>query len=192
MMKASLHCVLAVAFVWVTAPAPGAQAPDFSGTWMFDASASTGMPKLPSIGGSIGSVVGAGGEGRAAPAGTFDPATGRRSPGTIDPNRLAIKQSPTELHVTNGGVELLYRLDGTEENISAIGRAGFPRGKAVWESGKVVITTRQSVYRGRGEYADLTGREVYSLEGDVLTIERTETNLEGKAETAKLVYRRAS
>jgi hypothetical protein len=180
-----------------------AQTTNFSGTWMFDAAKSTGTPELPSIGGSEGTAVGPpaggaeagrgrGGNGAPRPAGTFDPATGRRSPGVIDFNKLIIKQSSADINLTHGGVELLYKLDGTERNISALNRAGYPPGKAAWEGGKLVLTTRQSVYKGKGEYVTLERKEVYSLQGGILTIDKTEMTRDGKTITKKLVYTKAT
>ena len=205
MTRVSRHYALAAILILVLGGlTPGwAQTTNFSGTWMFDASKSNGTPELPSIGGSQGTAVrppagapgaapGGAGGGRQAPAGTFDPATGRRSPGVIDFNRLVIKQSPAEISLTFGGVELLYKLDGTERNISALNRAGFPPGKAAWDGGKLVLTTRQSVYKGKGEYVNLEGKEIYTLQNNVLAIDKVEMTRDGKTVTKKLVYNKAS
>ena len=195
MVKAVLAMVCrVVAVILLVYPAGvSAQMPDFSGTWMFDAAASTGVPRLPAIGGSAGLPASAlGGAGRGAPAGTFDPNTGRRSIGQIDINQLVIKQSPADMQVRNGGIDLVYKLDGTEANISALRRPGFPRGKAVWEDATLVITTKQSVYIGNNQYEDRITREAYQLQDGTLVIQRNQPGPDGKPEEAKLVYRRAA
>ena len=144
-----------------------AQTPDLSGTWKFDASKSMGDPVVPRI---------------------FNP-TGVKP---TDPT-LMIKQSPTELRVSIGDANLKYMLDGTEENISAEGRAGFPKGKAAWKSGKLVISLSQEVFNAaKGDYQMVPGEEVYTLQGNTLMIEKSQTLLNGKVETKKLVYMKGS
>jgi hypothetical protein len=147
----------------VAAPAWAQQTPNFSGTWKFEAAKSQGDPVVPRI---------------------FNP-TGVKP---TDPN-LMIKQSPTELAVSIGDARLLYKLDGTEANISAEGRAGFPMGKAAWEKGRLVINLTQEVFNAaKGDYVKVPGREVYSLNGNTLTIEKSQTMLNGTTQTRKLVY----
>jgi hypothetical protein len=193
--------MLAATFVLLLgAHAPAlAQPPDFSGTWVFDASKSVGTPTLPAIGGSTGTGIqsggGPGGGGRGGrgplPAGTFDPATGRTSRGSLDFNRMTVKQTPTEVQVVWGGVELAYKLDGSRHNISAFNRPGFPQGQTAWEGKKLVVTYSTQVYAGKGEFLTLNGKEVWSLDGTVLTIEKTETTRQRTTENTKLVYSKA-
>lgn len=140
-----------------------AQTPNLSGQWTFDAAKSTGEPVVPRI---------------------FNPTGAKPS----HPN-LTIKQGPAELSVVIGDVRLLYKLDGTEQNISAEGRAGFPTGKAAWEAGKLTITLSQEVFdAAKGNYVKVPGKEVYQLDGGVLTIEKTQTLVNGTTQSRKLVY----
>lgn len=198
MTQPSVRHVLAAALVLVLgAQAPGsAQTTDFSGTWVFDASRSVGTLTLPMIGGSQGTAVRDGGRGRRGRvpgrAGVFDPATGRISRGPLDFNRIEVTQTPTDVRVVWGGVELAYKLDGNRHNISAISRPGFPQGQTTWDGGKLVISTTQQVYVGKGEYLTLTNKEVWSLDGNVLTIEKTETTRQRTTEDAKLIFNRAT
>ena len=152
--------------VSVAAPA-WAQTTDLSGTWKFDAAKSMGDPVVPRI---------------------FNP-TGVKP---TDPT-LMIKQSPTELSVMIGDAHLKYMLDGTETNISAEGRAGFPKGKTAWEKGRLVITLSQEVFNAaKGDYFMVPGEEVYTIRGNTLTVEKSQTMLNGKVEKKKLVYMKGS
>jgi hypothetical protein len=143
------------------------KAPNLAGKWTFDKAKSQGAPTVPRIFNTTG-----------APAGS---------------NELVITQSAAAVNVKIGGVDLIYRLDGTERNISANGRAGFPIGKASWDGGKLVATLTQEVFSAaKGNYVKVPVKEVYSVSGGVLTVERTVTHLDGKTENQKLVYTKAS
>jgi len=169
-----------------------AQTTDFSGTWMFDPSKSVGKPETVSLaGGEAPEVapdgrIGGGGGGNAG-----GQAAGGREAKPIDAFRQVIKQSPTEINIVDGGVALVFKLDGTEQNISALGRAGYPKGKAAWEGNKLVLTTRQDVYVGRAQFDTRTIKYIYSLDGGTLTIEKTD-NFQGQTKTTKLVYNKAA
>jgi hypothetical protein len=164
--KSSLLALVAAALVLalVGASTVAAQKPsDLAGKWVFDKSQSTSAPTVPRIFNTTG-----------APAGS---------------NELVIAQNPKAVTIKIGGVDLIYRLDGTEGNISANGRAGFPVGKAAWDAGKLVATLTQEVFSAaKGNYVKVPLKEVYSVSGRVLTIERTVTHLDGKTENQKLVY----
>src|SRR5205823_3835532 len=97
---------------------------------------SQGAPTLPSIAGSgVNTAQRRSAGGR---AGQFDPATGRVLTGDIGYDKLTVRQTPAELFVTYAGLELVYRLDGSKNNISAAARAGFPRGQVAWDGPKLV------------------------------------------------------
>lgn len=190
-------CAAIVVFILGALAPIAAQTPDFSGTWVFDPSKSVGVPTLPPIGGSQGTAVrGDGGGGRGGrgplPPGTFDPATGRISRGSLDFNRMTVTQMPADVQVVYGGVELTYKLDGSRHNISTLNRPGFPQGQTAWDGRKLVITTSTQVYAGRGEFLTLTSKEIWSLDGNVLTIEKTEMTRQGTTEQTKLVYNKAT
>jgi hypothetical protein len=140
---------------------------DLSGKWTFDKANSQGAPSVPRIFNSTG-----------APAGS---------------DELLITQTPAAVTVKIGGVSLIYRVDGTEGNISAEGRAGFPAGKAAWEDGKLVANLVQEVFApAKGDYVKVPLKEVYALSGGTLTLERTRTHIDGKTTSEKLVYNKAS
>lgn len=189
--------ILAVAAVALLgmAPAAVAQVTDFSGTWSFDAAKSTGKPEPVSLaGGEAPEVtsdgrVGAGG----IPGGgnfALQPAGGRNAK-EVDAFRLVIKQTPSDVNILDGGVALAFKLDGTEQNISALNRAGYPKGKAAWDGDKLVLSTRQDVYVGHAQFDSRTTKDVYSIQGGMLTIEKME-QFQGKTRALKLVYARPS
>jgi hypothetical protein len=182
-----------VAFGWTMPAVSLAQTTDFSGTWNFDPSKSQGKPETVSLAGGEAPEVASdgrigGGGGNANLGG--QPAGGREAK-PIDAFRQVIKQSPTEINIVDGGVALVFKLDGTEQNISALNRAGYPKGKAAWEGNKLVLTTRQDVYVGRAQFDTRTIKYIYSLVGGTLTIEKTDT-FQGQTKTTKLVYNKAA
>ena len=102
MQKPSIGCVLGVTLALVVgASVPGSaqQSADVSGRWVFAKAKSEGVPSVPRIFNSTG-----------APAGS---------------DELMITQTPAAVTIKIGGVVLLYRVDGTDGNISAEGRAGL-------------------------------------------------------------------
>jgi hypothetical protein len=166
-----------------------AQTTDFSGTWEFNTKASQGLPEPVSLAGGEAPAVEAngrvsdGGFAALAAAAGFQLGTGK----AVDAFRLVIKQSADEFNVLDGGVPLLFKLDGSENGISAIGRAGYPKGKAAWDGGKLVLTTKQDVYVGHAQFETRAIKYVYSMSGDTLTIDKTDT-FQGKTKATKLVY----
>lgn len=195
MIKASMKYALAAAVAGCLAlPSIGwAQATDFSGTWRFDESKSTTKPELVSVGGSEGTVVARAGAG-AAPGGAAPPPPpgGRGRARVVDSNRMVIKQTATEINILDGGVALVFKLDGSENSVSALNRPGYPKGTAVWDGSKLVLTTSQQVYIGKAQFAPRTTKEVYSLDAGVLTIEKTGVTPAGQTRNEKLVYTKAT
>jgi hypothetical protein len=103
---------------------------------------------------------------------------------------MTIKQTPTQLSIDRtmgqGTQTAVYKLDGSEST-NAMGM-GEAKSKAMWEGAKLVITTAQTMPgRDGGAGMTLEVKEIYSLDGGVLTIERTQTTPMG-AMTRKLVY----
>jgi hypothetical protein len=106
---------------------------------------------------------------------------------------MEITQTPSAVTVKVGGVTLIYRLDGTEGNISAEGKAGFPIGKAMWSGNKLVVTLKQEVFNAaKANYVKVPVAETYTVSDGMLTLERIVTKLDGSTLTQKLVYARAS
>jgi len=143
---------------------------DFSGTWTFDEAKSDPAPAR--AGGGAG---GGGGRGGGRMGGA--PATA-----------LTIKQTASELTMdrttAQGAQTVVYKLDGSESK-NTIGM-GPATSKAVWDGPRLVITTNQTV-QGRGGEITIDSKDVYSVQGGVLTVETTRTTPAG-AQTRKLIY----
>lgn len=170
MQKPSIGCLLGVTLALLAgASVPGSaqQSADVSGKWVFAKAKSEGVPSVPRIFNSTG-----------APAGS---------------DELMITQTPAAVTIKIGGVVLIYRVDGTEGNISAEGRAGFPAGKATWEGGKLVANLVQEVFSAaKGDYVKVPLKEIYSVSDGTLTLERTRTHIDGKTTSERLVYTKAT
>jgi hypothetical protein len=103
---------------------------------------------------------------------------------------LVIKVSPTEVTVDSdtGSARSIqtsiYKLDGSSTNVP--GPLGWETSaRAAMDSGKLVVTIRRSIEGPNGPVGvDVT--DAYSVEGNVLTIERTQ----GRT-SQKLVYNKA-
>jgi len=143
---------------------------DFSGTWTFDEAKSDPAPARAGGGGGGGGGRGGGGRGGA-------PATA-----------LTIKQTASDLTMdrttAQGAQTVVYKLDGSESK-NTIGM-GPATSKAVWDGPRLVITTNQTV-QGRGGEITIDSKDVYSVQGGVLTVETTRTTPAG-AQTRKLIY----
>lgn len=184
-LAATVACLLAL-------PSLGwAQTADFSGTWTFDPAKSNGKPEPVSLaGGESPEVTAEGRVGGGAAAVGAQPAGGRAAR-PVDFFRLVIKQTPAEINMLEGGVALVFKLDGSEQSISGLGRAGYPKGKAAWEGNKLVLTTKQDVYIGKAQFASRTTKDAYSVEGGMLTIEKSE-NFQNDTKTSKLIYNKVT
>lgn len=182
-----------------------AQAANFAGTWTFDPSKSSGTPELPSVSDRINTGYGRqlGGTDRQAivvqaergalrPGARAVPEAGSVVAAPVDLNKLEVKQSAANLDLVTAGFALRYKLDGTEDTISALRLPNWPKGKAAWDGSKLALTTTRQVYMGKNEFAPRLTREVFSIDGNVLTIETTETPPQGSPVTKKLVFNRAS
>jgi hypothetical protein len=104
--------------------------------------------------------------------------------------RLVIKESATEVTVqTNTGTEsqmvtAVYKLNGSEN--PAPGPIGWDtKARATWQDGKLVVTVKRSI-QGPDGPLNFEIKDVYSLAGDVLTLERSQGN-----KTQKMVYTRS-
>jgi hypothetical protein len=107
-----------------------------------------------------------------------------------NPNQFVITKSPTDLTVSQGGAgNYIYNLDGSE-------RTGPPGGetksKMAWEGGKLVVTWKREYFAGPDKgYLTSTGRDTYTLDGSVLTVERMTALPSQPAQTRKTVYNKA-
>jgi hypothetical protein len=137
--------------------------PDFSGTWRFNQAKSS-----PNIAGN--------------------------TPIVPFPSQLVVKQTATELQVDGSSVRqqptsAVFKLDGSKVSIKA--PSGITEtGEAKFEGSTMVITSRRSFTSPLGETV-VDFKEIWTLNGNVLTIEKTRTE-SGDAATEKAVFDKMS
>jgi hypothetical protein len=168
-MKQALMAALVFSMALPTALLAQAKT-DFSGTWTFDEAKSDPAPARAGGGGGGG---GRGGGRGGAPA-----------------TAMTIKQTATELSMdrttAQGAQTVVLKLDGTDST-NTIGM-GPATSKAVWDGPRLVVSTTQTMQgRGGGGEITITSKEIYSVSGNVLTIETTRTTPGGE-QTRKLIY----
>jgi hypothetical protein len=153
-----------VCLVLVAHAAAYAQArPDFTGTWRFNQAKSS-----QNIAGN--------------------------TPIIAFPSQLVVKQTATELHVDGTSVRqqptsAVYKLDGSKASIKA--PSGITEtGEVKLEGSNLVITSRRSFTSPLGETV-VDFKEVWILNGNALTIEKTRTE-SGDAATEKAVFDKTS
>ncbi len=118
-----------------------------------------------------------------------DPAAGS-SRELIFPTDLVITQSPTELavertSVRQGTISAVYMLDGSRVEVEA--PSGITEtAEASFDGAALVIASERSFSSPAGDIV-VELREVWTVNGDVLTIERTETQF-GESQTGTAVY----
>jgi hypothetical protein len=103
--------------------------------------------------------------------------------------RLVIKESPAEVVVqSNTGTEgkmvaAVYKLDGSENPVP--GPLGWDtKASARWKDGTLVVTVKRSI-QGPDGPLNFEIQDVYSLAGNVLTLERSQGS-----KVVKMVYSR--
>jgi hypothetical protein len=134
-------------------------------------------------------------------SGTWNYNQGKSSPGTSGNapdlpfwSELTVKQSPTELHVASSTVRqvpvtAVYKLDGSTITVPTAG--GIKETAAAkLEGANMVITTKRSFASPAGEMV-VEFKEVWTLSGNVLTIEKTRTQ-DGDSVTLKALYDKKS
>lgn len=178
-MKHALMMGVALAAL-VALPAAGrAQGKaNFSGSWTFDQAKSDPAPARGRRGGG-------GGEGRGGGGGV--------------PTALTITQTPKEITVERamgpaGTTSAVYKIDGSEST-NALGDVFLSRSKVSWEGPNLVITTIKSLGQGPNGMMSEDVKEVYSLDGGVLTVTATTHNtptMPNGDRTRKLVYNKKS
>jgi hypothetical protein len=140
---------------------------DLSGTWTLDESKSDPAPAGR----------GGGGGGRGG---------GGRGGGTA--SKLVIKQTAGDLTIErtlpNGAETVVLKLDGSE-SVNKMGM-GEGKSKTSWDGNTLVVTTQAQLQTPQGTF-DITSKDVYSLQGGVLTVTTTRTTGRGDT-TRKLVY----
>ena len=158
----------------VTLPAAGwaQEKTNFSGTWTFDQAKSDPPPAQARRGGGGG---GRGGGGVAT--------------------ALTITQTPTQITIERalgpaGTTSAVYKMDGSEST-NALGDVFLSRSKVSWDGATLVITTIKSLGQGPDGMMSEDLKEVYSVEGGVLTLITTTHNTPSTRngdQTRKLVY----
>lgn len=158
-MKRLVIVVCAALVLAAHATALAQAKPDFSGIWLFN-------------------------------QGKSSPGTAGNAPDMPFPTEIVVKQSPTELQVSVSTVRqkpvtAAYKLDGSKVTLpmpSGISETG----EAKFDGQNVVITTRRSFASPAGEMV-VEFKEVWSVNGNVLTIEKTRTS-DGESLTAKAAF----
>ena len=135
--------------------------PDFSGTWRLN-------------------------------VGKSGPSVAGNTPNIPFPSQIAVKQTPTDISVESTSVRqqpvsAVYKLDGskvtvqTPEGISETGEAKL-------DGGNLLINSRRSFSSPAGDIV-VEFKEVWSLTGNVLTIQKTRTQSgESTTEKSQAVY----
>lgn len=163
MKRLCMVSVAALTLVAVPALTLAQTRPDFSGTWRFSTERS-----------------GRGTEGN--------------SPAITYPSELLVKQTPVEMHLEGrslrqADMRAVYKFDGSEVTVSTT-EGITEKAKAMWDGAKLVITARRS-FAGPGGDFETDFRDVWTLNGNVLTIERTVTS-DGVSATRRFVFDKAT
>jgi hypothetical protein len=177
-MRNALITAVALAAL-VALPAAGwAQAKtNFSGSWTFDQAKSDQPPAQGRRGGGAG--------GRGGSSGV--------------PASLTIEQTPTQITIERamgpaGTTSAVYKLDGSEST-NALGDVFLSKSKVSWEGPNLVITTVKDMGQGPNGIMSENVKEVYSLDGGVLTLVTTMRVMPAVPNgdrTRKLVYNKKS
>ena len=107
------------------------------------------------------------------------------------PSQLDVKQTATDIAVTATSVRqqpvsATYKLDGSKVNVQA--PAGITEtGEAMLNSSTLVITSRRSFSSPAGDVV-VDFKEVWTVNGSELTIEKTRTQVGDTPSTQKAVY----
>jgi hypothetical protein len=110
------------------------------------------------------------------------------------PSQLDIKQSATDIAVTATSVRqqpvsATYKLDGSKVNVQAP-QGITETGEATLNGATLVITTRRSFSSPAGDVT-VDFKEVWTVNGNELTIEKTRTQVGDTPSTQKAVYDKA-
>jgi hypothetical protein len=130
--------------------------PDLSGTWTIDEARSDPPPNAGPARGNAG---------------------GRGGRANVPSNQLVIAQTPSEVSIARGALNITYKFDGTE---TFFFQAGEVRSTAAWEGSTLVISWKRERFDGPAKgYVTITGVDRYSLDGSVLTQESMTVTPEG-------------
>jgi len=171
-MKRPLMASLVFALVALPATGRAQSKTNFSGSWALDQSKSDSPMQ------------GRGGRG------------GGRGGGGGIATALTIQQTATHLTIERSAGETLisgvYKLDGSDST-NMLGDIFLSRSKVSWDGPKLVITTAKSMGQGPNGMMSEETKEVYSVDGGVLTIVTTTRTVTPNGEqTRKVVYNKKS
>ena len=175
MKPASIVSIALAALVALPAAGRAQAKTNFAGTWAFDQAKSELGPAQTGRGGR-------GGRGGASSVATT----------------LTIQQTAAQITIEGTVGELpisaVYKLDGSQST-NTLGDIFLSRSKVTWEGPKLVITTIKDMGQGPNGMMSEDSKEVYSVDGGVLTIvatTRTTPSASGREQTRKLVYNKRS
>src|SRR5713226_9629665 len=130
---------------------------------------------------------------------TYDQANSGRgtagnNPQVSFPTDLVIKQTPTEFNLETSTIRqdvitVAYKLDGSEVTVPAPSGVTI-MARARMEGDKIVVDSKRSFNSPAGEIV-ADSREVYTVSGDRLTVEKTQT-VGGVASSGKAVYNKVA
>ena len=120
-------------------------------------------------------------------------ASGQQEGGTALPSELQLARTADELHLLGlterqDPTEAVYKLDGSEVRVT-VGPGITATGRARVESDTIVVTSRRTFTLPFGDEVVVDLSDVYTVTGDVLTVQRRQT-AGGGTSTAKGVYNR--
>jgi hypothetical protein len=120
-------------------------------------------------------------------------ASGRSTGDTALPSELRIARTATELHFLGtterqAPTEAVYKLDGSEVPVT-VGPGITATGRARVQGDTVVLTNRRSFKSPLGDEVVIELSDTYSVKGDLLTVQRTQT-IGDDTVSAKAVYNR--
>jgi hypothetical protein len=168
MKRTVIACLALAALVALPTPYWAQTKTDFSGSWSFDASKSDAAAAAGRRGGGGGRM---GGGGTAA--------------------AMTVTQSATHITIDRtmgqGQTSAVYKLDSSEST-NLIGDVFLSRSRVSWDGPKLVITTRKDL--GLTPTGPMTEelKEVFSLEGGVLTVVTSTRVPPAGEQTRRLVY----
>src|SRR5262245_26890850 len=170
MKRTMIAAVTLAAFVALPALDRAQSRTDFSGSWTFDASKSDAA--------AAGRRGGGGRMGGGGPAAA-----------------MTVTQSPTHITIERtigqGQTSAVYKLDSSEST-NLIGDVFLSRSRVSWDGPKLVITTRKDLgLTPNGPMAE-ESKEIFSLEGGVLTVVTTTRIPPAGEQTRRLVYNKQS
>jgi hypothetical protein len=165
-MKTWLRAMVLVVMLPSLAAAQGN--PELFGAWALDAAKSDPVP---------------------AARGATPAAGAARTPAATPPAaRVTIGSTADGVSIALGALTIAFKLDGTE---AFWFQGGENRGTAAWDGGALVVSWKREFYAGpRQGYVTYSGKDVYRVAGNILTVEKTTTGPDA-SDTKKFVYNKS-